>query len=451
MMKKITTFFLSGLFAAITLFAQNNISPENALNNYINNNDNTYAWEIIDSYPVEKTQAYSLLMVSQKWQGILWKHELIVFVPDTIHNNDALLFITGGSIKDNFPKFTDKDDSTSKLIGAIADKNKAVTAILRQTPNQPLYNDLYEDALIAYTLNELKNNDDLSWPLLFPMTKSAIRAMDVIQDFANDKLKMPIDKFLISGASKRGWTTWLSAATEDSRIMAIAPMVIDMLNMPVSLNYQHEVYGDYSDEIQDYVNLEIPQAINSEFGSAIVQMIDPYSYRDRLTMPKMIFMGTNDPYWTLDAVKHYIKDIPGHNLLHYVANAGHGLGDKEQAFAALNSFFHMSLTKEPLPVCKWNLSVKIKNIELSVSVDKSNLVGAKLWIAKSQTRDFRKSEWKYTDINTKSKSKVLAKLKLPDKGYQAFYIDLIYKDSNNSEYSISSRTFVMDNKMIYKD
>ena len=110
--------------------------------------------------------------------------------------------------------------------------------MLHQVPNQPLYDGLTEDALISYTLNEYKKDGDYSWPLLFPMTKSAIRALDVVQAFSSEQLGREISRFVVSGASKRGWTTWLSAATEDSRIVAIAPMVIDMLNMPATLEYQ---------------------------------------------------------------------------------------------------------------------------------------------------------------------------------------------------------------------
>lgn len=42
--------------------------------------------------------------------------------------------------------------------GAITNYNRAVVALLHQVPIQPLYNRLYEDALISYTLNEFKRD-----------------------------------------------------------------------------------------------------------------------------------------------------------------------------------------------------------------------------------------------------------------------------------------------------
>ena len=133
------------------------------------------------------------------------------------------------------------------------------------------------------------------------------------------------------------------------RVIAIGPMVIDVLNMPVNIDYQKKVWGDYSIEIEDYVKLGIAQQLGTPGGSELVQMIDPYSYRKSLTMPKMIFMGTNDPYWPVDAVKNYIDSIPGENHICYTPNAGHDLGDKKTAISALSALVGLTVTKQALP------------------------------------------------------------------------------------------------------
>ena len=449
-MKKIIC--ISLLFSiAFIAFAQQGITPETALSHYLNNNDKTNAWEVRDEYQFDNTKAYSVLLISQKWQGILWKHEMIVFVPEEIKYDGALLFITGGSINDGFPNMAAKDDKTSFFMASIANKNKAPVVILRQVPYQPLYGGLTEDALISYTLNEFRKDKDYSWPLLFPMVKSAVRAMDAVQEFSRERLGRQVNRFVVSGASKRGWTTWLTGAVRDKRVVAISPMVIDMLNMPATLEYQKEMYGCYSEEIQDYVNLEIPQAIHSEFGNAVVKMVDPYSYREKLTMPKMIFMGTNDPYWTIDAVKHYIDEIPGQNLLHYVPNAGHGLGDKVQALGALSAFFALNMTNTPIPVCSWSLQEKERNIQITVKTSPDKLQRALLWTATSATRDFREAKWSSKEIplNSKNLSAVNVRLSYPKNQFQAFYIDLIYPDPNGGEYSVSTRTFVADKNRVF--
>ena len=440
------------LLLVISVAGQQATTPQTALQNYLNIEDEAYTWEIRDSYPVNNATAYSLLLTSQNWQGILWKHELIVFVPQTIEYDGSLLFITGGSVKDGEPNIAKQNDGTSQQMASLATSNKAIVALLHQVPNQPLYDGLNEDALISYTLNEFKKDGDYKWPLLFPMVKSANKAMDAIQEFSSKKLNHTLNRFVVSGASKRGWTAWLSAAVEDSRVVAIAPIVIDMLNMPATLNYQKEIYGEYSEEIQDYVKLEIPQAMNSEFGNALVQMIDPYSYREKLTIPKMIFSGTNDPYWTIDAVKHYINDIPGKNLLHYVANAGHSFGDKNE-LNTLSAFLALIWDNKPLPVCTWSLKEKWNRIHLNVKAAPHQFERAVLWTSSSNSRDFREAVWESKDIklNKKDKSKVHVKLKYPRSGFNAFYVDLIYLDDNGKEYSISTRPYVADRKQVFID
>ena len=44
-----------------------------------------------------------------------------------------------------------------------------------------------------------------------------------------------VDKFVVSGGSKRGWTTWTTAAV-DRRVVAIMPAVIDLLNLEKSFD-----------------------------------------------------------------------------------------------------------------------------------------------------------------------------------------------------------------------
>lgn len=423
------------------------IIPENALEHYLNNGDRTYKWEIKDSLRTDKTMVYDLLLTSQKWQQFTWVHQLTLFVPDANSHDGALLFITGGSIKNGMPKWSKANDGIAKLIAGMAVKNKGVVAILRQTPNQPLFNGLTEDALISKTLHDFKNDHDYSMPLLFPMVKSAVRAMDAVQEFMQQQKHRPVSRFLVAGASKRGWTTWLTAAMDD-RVAAIGPMVIDILNMPKSLAYQLETYGEYSAQIQDYTQLGILDDIQGESGNALVKMIDPYSYRDSLDIPKILFMGTNDEYWVVDNVKNYLQELPGKTLLHYVPNAGHNLGGGISSFMALSAFFGITLNKGIYPDAGWNTQIKQNRIEVTVTATKDILRGAKLWYATSSDRDFRNEKWQSRNLNISKEAKFKVIEKLPESGYKAFYVDLQYEDPNGGTYSVSTRVFMTDTEKI---
>ena len=76
------------------------------------------------------------------------------------------------------------------------------------------------------------------------MTKAAVRAMDTITSFAASKNggAHTVNRFVVAGASKRGWTTWTTAAV-DPRVVAIVPMVIDALHVVPSFQHHYRVYG----------------------------------------------------------------------------------------------------------------------------------------------------------------------------------------------------------------
>lgn len=435
-------------FYVCSLKAQSIITPATALNSYLNNGDPSFSWKVKEFYSINDVTVYTLQLTSQKWREYTWTHELDILVPTTIKYDGALLFITGGSIdKNGLPNWGTKEDELTQSFSRVAKQNSAIVAVVKQTPNQPLYDSLTEDALISFTLHNFKKDGDYSWPLLFPMVKSAKRAMDAVQQFSLQTLKKEIKNFVVSGASKRGWTTWLIGAS-DNRVKAIAPMVIDMLNMPVSMNYQLKVWKDYSIQIEDYVKLGIVQDTSSGSGKAIITMIDPYSYRKALTMPKMIIMGTNDEYWPIDNIKNYYDSIPGQNLIHYIPNVGHSLGDKKEAFVNLSAFFGTSLAKKNYPVCSWQTSENNKGVKLKVRATANKLLDVVIWSADSKDLDFRNDHWKSKRLGIKNKSMVIAIESFPADGYRAFYLNLKYKDLHGGSYTESTRVFMTDNKKV---
>ncbi len=104
---------------------------------------------------------------------------------------------------------------------------------LNQVPNQPTVfvadptqKRRYEDAIIAWTWKTfIENPDDPSILLRLPMTKAAVKAMDTAVEFAAKNGFGNIQKFMVAGESKRGWTTWTTAAV-DKRVFAAAPIVM---------------------------------------------------------------------------------------------------------------------------------------------------------------------------------------------------------------------------------
>ena len=431
------------------------VAPAKALKHYIDREDNTFAWEVRDSLRTDGAMAYRLRMQSQTWREFAWIHELVVIVPDKLTNDEALIHISGGSAdeKTGEPNYHKWSDSLIGFMSGIASRCEAVTAILWQVPRQPLYGGKYEDELVSFTFHNYQMDKDQTWPLLFPMTKSVIRAMDAIEEFSEKKsLAVKPERFVTNGISKRGWTTWLTAASEDKRIVAIAPMVIDILNMPVSVPYQRHMFGNYSIQIQDYVNLGLTEEVVTPAGKELVAMIDPYSYRDKYTMPKMLFFGTNDEYWTVDAVKNYIDGIPGTKYISYTTNAGHGLGDKTAAVNALEAFFRQTIDGMEYPRFDYTIKEMKGSAELTIKADKAHLENVIVWEALSENKDFRQSEFMPTIKGISHKGKVKVRVEYPAKGYKAFIVMAKYRHPNGGEpYNITTRMFTADADEVFDE
>ena len=111
------------------------------------------------------------------------------------------------------------------------------------------------------------------------MTKAGVRAMDTITDFLAkpESGSVTVDKFVVAGASKRGWTTW-SVAAVDKRVVAIVPIVIDMLNVVPSFKHHYRAYGGYSPAVKDYQEMGIMGWQDTPEYKRLMKFVEPYEF-----------------------------------------------------------------------------------------------------------------------------------------------------------------------------
>ena len=402
------------------------------LKRYVDKPEPKYHWELVKKTPLPGgCMMYDIKLISQEWQQIIWEHDVLVFIPKDVPSMDTMFLWNAGG----------KATPASQMFGtAVAERIKGPVALLLGIPKQPLFGGKKEDALIAETFIRFLETKDPSWPLLFPMVKSVVKCMDCLQEFSQKELQRPVKQFIVAGASKRGWTTWLTAAV-DPRVKAIAPLVIDTLNMQKQLPHQLEMFGGYSEQIGDYTARGLVPMPDVPAARQLWGWVDPWVYREKYTMPKLIINGANDPYWTVDALNNYWDDLPEPKWVIIVPNAGHNLeqdlgnGQKsrDRAINGMAAFARLQLAGKSLPKMQWkhsDLNGEMKVIAFTDVKPKA----ARLWTAHNPTKDFRKAHWEAKDLQVASSKgsdglfyASTDLIPVPASGHVAFYVEFEFE------------------------
>ncbi|MFA4029315.1 MAG: hypothetical protein GDYSWBUE_002183 [Candidatus Fervidibacterota bacterium] len=391
---------------------------------YVQRHEGCFRWELKEATELAGVKIFRLHMTSQEWHGIRWEHGLNVYVPGLLkYPHMAGLLITGGRLSNN-------DDSYGTIISTLMG---APLVFLYDIPNQPLFGGLREDDLIAHTFSEYLKTGDETLPLLLPMVKSVVKAMDAVQAFLTERIGTKPTGFVLTGASKRGWTTWLTAAC-DKRVKGIVPIVFDNLNFFAQMPHQLKMFGRYSEMIEEYTKRGLMEQMQTGRGKRLVQLVDPYFYRHQFTMPKLIVNATNDRYWAVDALKFYWDELPGEKWVLYVPNAGHNLeGQYERVVAALVAFFHHIAGGAPFPKMRWSFVDAKGEMTLKFSSEPKP-VGVTLWVARSPTTDFRDAKWTPQAAELRD-GEYIGKVEVPADGYVAMLIE--------AQFNIDGRGFTL--------
>lgn len=404
---------------------------ETALDRYVAQPDTSFSWKKVSELSDPRGTAYLLDLVSQTWltpaevDRPQWRHSLTVIKPANLAHSTALLFISGGA------NLAASPPRPSRQLIEIATATRSVVVELRMVPNQPLtfHGDgkpRTEDDLIAYTWDQFLRTGDERWPARLPMTKAAVRAMDATTAFlaSPEGGEAKVDTFVLTGASKRGWTAWTTAAV-DRRVVALAPIVIDVLNIESSMDHHVRAYGFYSPAVGDYVRHRIMDWKGTPELKALYAIEDPFSYRERLTMPKLLINACGDQFFLPDSSQFYFGALPGEKFLRYIPNTDHSMRNTD-AYQTLGAWHHVILNRTPLPQFSWQ---RAADGTLTVTA-KTKPTAALLWQATNpKARDFRLETlgpvWTSTPL-TADGDTFTAKTVAPSAGWTASFIELTF-------------------------
>ena len=424
-----------------------------SMSDYIESTKNEFSYDIQEIIYEENWTGYHIKMISGEWldskkvDQVEWWHYVDIIIPKQTTSSSGIMFIDGGEKSDDYFRLD------AQSIGN-AIKTESVIVNVSNIPFQPLnflsseQDSFEEDDLIAFAWNKFlkqgAKQKDVEWLPRFPMTRAIVRAMDLAQEIVlqND---IVVKDFVVSGASKRGWTAWTTAAV-DSRVKAVVPMVIDMLNLVPSFENHYRSYGEFSPAVQEYVNYNIQDWLGTEQFKVLMSYIEPFSFVDKFTMPKYIINAGSDEFFSTDSWKFYYDKLPGEKIIRYVPNKNHSL-DGRYLTEDLVSYFYRVINDIEIPSLSWNLS----DNKLIAELDYDGEYDVSVWTAKNDNgRDFRLWEegelWEETSIGKLADNKYELNVSSNFKGYIATMIEFTIDPESEFPLIISTGPFVFPEK-----
>lgn len=429
----------------------NPVREDFPLKTYVESPDKAFRYDIVETVRGEAWTEYRVYLVSGTWlteaevDEPQWWHWLTMVVPDDLRETESLMHIGGGWRGDTIPI-----EANEEMIRAALATGSVISHV-SNIPFQPIdYKEdnkegVYEDELIAFGwlkfLESGAQEDMQHWLARFPMTRAVVRAMDVVQDICQSR-HQAVEEFFVTGASKRGWTTWTVAAVDD-RVMGMAPVVIDLLNVVPSFQHHWRCYGQWAPAIDDYKNLGIMNWIETDEFLTMLKLVEPYQFLDRLTMPKLLINATSDEFFVSDSWKFYWNDLQGESYLQYVPNAGHGLNGSYLP-ENLVSFYYSIITDTQIPAFDWS----IQNDTIMAEVDPDSDYLIRLWEAVNpEGRDFKsyvigEEAWKMEPIEISASGLYSIPIASPGKGYKGALLEVVFNPDTDSPLTLTSGTLV---------
>jgi len=258
-----------------------------------------------------------------------------------------------------------------------------------------------------------------------------------------------VDSFVVAGGSKRGWTTWTTAAV-DKRVIGIVPCVIDVLNMEASMMHHYAAYGFWAPSVGNYTAFRMMDWTGTPQYQALLRIEEPYQYRERFTMPKFIVNAAGDQFFLPDSSQFYFNNLPGVKYLRYVPNADHSLRGSD-AHATMLACYHAVINKLPLPQFSWTLE---KDGSLRVKT-KDKPTEVKLWQATNpNARDFRMEtlgpKYESTTLTDVGGGTYVGKVPEPAKGWTAFFVEMTYPSGCAAPFKFTTQVSVVPDVLPYK-
>jgi PhoPQ-activated pathogenicity-related protein len=183
---------------------------------------------------------------------------------------------------------------------------------------------------------------------------------------------------------------------------------------------------------------------------ALLKIEDPFTYRERLTMPKLIVNATGDEFFVPDSSQFYYRELPGTNYLRYVPNVDHSLQNTRPEQARTLLAFYRSLIHGTLPP---NISWQ-EHADGSFVVHLQQPGSAKIWRAMNPVaRDFRLqtigSAFQSYDLKESRNDTCFAPAPAVARGWDASFVEVTYKAVAGQPFTITTDVRITPDRLPY--
>ena len=173
---------------------------------------------------------------------------------------------------------------------------------------------------------------------------------------------------------------------------------------------------------------------DTQRSDELVAIVDPYAYRDRLTIPKFIITAAGDDFFVHDSIQFYLDDLLGETYVRTVPNTNHYLdGAFQQVFENMVPYYDAFLREQARPQFSWVLE---DDGSMTVTTATTPLA-VNLWQADNPTdRDFRQvtigNTWTSTPLIEQSPGVYVADPGVPLTGWRSYFVEVVYDFSGSS-------------------
>ena len=153
-------------------------------------------------------------------------------------------------------------------------------------PSDPARRPRDEDAMIAWAWRQYllapNASRDPRWLPRFPMVKAGMQCMRASTEYLAKADIAKVDGWVVGGASKRGWTSWMVGAVDCPTcvpIVGLFPLVPIVPQLRASVHLQRRSLGGFTFAFRDYLDAGILPLMDSDAFSGLLDLVDPAAAR----------------------------------------------------------------------------------------------------------------------------------------------------------------------------